>query len=89
MQEGHLLDIKHDFLVLVDDKYRKGQSEHGGNLFDLSPLQLIDSAIEEAIDQFVYLVTLKEKIRPKYESTTSKEESEVRDKSQLEQQKPK
>lgn len=61
-QEQHLLDIKHDFIVLVDEKYRKGQAEHGGNLFDLTSLQLIDAAVEEAIDQVVYLLTIKTKL---------------------------
>jgi len=61
-QEQHLNDIKESFERLVDAKYRKGQAEHGGNLADMSGLQLIDNAIDEAIDAFVYLTTLKAKM---------------------------
>jgi hypothetical protein len=61
-QEDHLQTIKWYFTTNCDTKYRKGQAEHGGNLFDLTPIQLLDSAIEEAIDQVVYLVTLRQKL---------------------------
>ncbi len=61
-QEYHLDSIKHDFFVLVDKKYRAGQAEHGGDLTDLSAMKLLDSAIDEAIDQVVYLFTLKDKL---------------------------
>lgn len=57
-QEDNLDYIKHYFEVAVDKKYRKGDAEHGGNLVDLPPSELIRMAIEEAIDQVVYLVTL-------------------------------
>lgn len=58
-QEQHLQSIKDEFSRLVDPKYRKGQQEHGGDLFNLSSYQLVLMALEEAIDQVVYLVTLK------------------------------
>ena len=61
-QEEHLIYIKHKFHSLVDPKYRKGAEEHGGNIWDLTPTQLIDNSIEEAIDQVVYLLTLKAKL---------------------------
>lgn len=61
-QENHLRNIKSDFINLVDIKYRKGQKEHGGDLFAKTPLELIDYAIDEVLDQVVYLLTLKEKI---------------------------
>ena len=56
--EAHLQRIKSRFLAMVDHKYRKGQAEHGGQLW-LNP-SLLDNAIDEAIDQVVYLLTLKE-----------------------------
>ena len=59
-QEQHLQSIKTYFEKQSDSKYRKGQVEHGGNLFDLTPLQLLDNAIDEAVDQFVYLTTLRQ-----------------------------
>lgn len=41
-------------------KYLKGQKEHGGELW--RKRGIIDMAIEEAIDQAVYLLTLKEQL---------------------------
>jgi hypothetical protein len=61
-QEDHLESIKKEFSKLVDPKYRKGQQEHGGNMWMMSPEQLLNCAIEEAIDQVVYLVTLRQQL---------------------------
>lgn len=61
-QEDHLELLKLNFVSTVDKKYRKGQAEHGGNLINMPVLELIDSAIEEAVDQFVYLTTLRNKL---------------------------
>jgi hypothetical protein len=60
-QEKHLRLIQNQLALLVDNKYRNGQKEHGGNLFDMDPNRLLDEAIGEAIDQVVYLLTLKSK----------------------------
>ena len=59
--EAHLQQIKDEFFKLVDTKYRKGQAEHGGNLW--AKPGLLDMAIDEAIDQVVYLLTLREQLR--------------------------
>src|SRR6267142_7052855 len=56
-QEKHLADIKATFNQIVDSKYRKGQAEHGGDLWQLTGVQLIDCAIDEAVDQVTYLLT--------------------------------
>ena len=61
-QENHLADIKATFEALVDLKYRKGQAEHGGDLMDMEILKLVDCALDEAIDQVVYLTTLKNRL---------------------------
>jgi hypothetical protein len=58
-QESHLEFIKKRFAELVDPKYRMGQHEHGGDLWRMGNEKLLDCAIEEAIDQVVYLLTLK------------------------------
>jgi len=58
-QETHLEYIKQKTLQLLDAKYRKGQAEHGGNLWDID---LLDNAIDEAIDMITYLLALKEKL---------------------------
>ena len=62
-QELHLINIKNDFREEVDNKYRAGQKEHGGNLFDMSLEDLAENLICEAIDAYVYAHTLRTKIR--------------------------
>lgn len=42
-------------------KYLRGQAEHGGQLWQKSGL--LDMAIDEAIDQVIYLLTLREQLR--------------------------
>lgn len=59
-QENHLKRIKANFLHKVDTKYRKGQKEHGGDLMNNNALAIIDMAIDEAVDNVVYLETLRE-----------------------------
>ncbi len=61
-QEAHLARVKAAFVQLVDAKYRQGAAEHGGELLHLSALRILDHAIAEAIDQVVYLLSLKEKL---------------------------
>jgi len=41
-------------------KYVTGQKEHGGNLWEKEGL--LDMAIDEAIDQVIYLLTLKKQL---------------------------
>jgi len=60
-QEEHLQHIKNEFHELCDIKYRKGVKEHGGKLEDYTVIELLDMAIDEAIDQVVYLVTARDK----------------------------
>jgi hypothetical protein len=59
-QEQHLESVKLNFMCAVDTKYRQGQISHGGNLWRKKGL--IDMAIDEAVDQVVYLLTLKDQI---------------------------
>lgn len=61
-QEEHLEFIQEEFCDLVDHKYRKGAAEHGGKLSDMPLLNLVENAIDEAIDQVTYLLTLRQKI---------------------------
>ena len=58
--QEHIDSITASFKELATDKYFKGAKEHGGNLWDKQGL--IDMAIEEAIDQVIYLMTLKQQI---------------------------
>lgn len=64
-QEQHLEKIKKEFTEKVDAKYRKGVKEHGGNLWEYSIEDLINMALDEAIDQYTYLSTLKRKLKIK------------------------
>lgn len=52
--EYHLGTIKDLFLKMVDEKYRKGQAEHGG---DLRTRNVARDIMEEAIDLFAYSAT--------------------------------
>ena len=61
-QEEHLASIKKRAAELIDRKYRRGQAEHGGDLWDLSVEALVADAIDEAVDQLVYLLTIRDRI---------------------------
>lgn len=61
-QERHLEFILQEVTKRLDKKYRIGQAKHGGNLFDKTPKELVEEAIMEALDQFVYLMTLHAKL---------------------------
>jgi hypothetical protein len=53
--------ILSEFNLDLEAKYRAGQEEHGGNMWEKKGM--LTHAIEEAIDQVVYLYTLREQMR--------------------------
>jgi hypothetical protein len=55
--EQHLTDIIQSFRAEVDRKYRAGVEQHGGALWT-KPF-IIEKAMEEAVDLYVFLHTLK------------------------------
>jgi hypothetical protein len=61
-QEAHLKKIKEQFALQVDLKYRSGQKEHGDNLYEMASMKVLNEAINEAVDLFVYLTTLKQQL---------------------------
>jgi hypothetical protein len=61
-QEKHLARIQAAFIRKSDEKYRAGQKEHGGELIAKNDLWILDAALSEAIDQVIYLETLRERI---------------------------
>lgn len=63
--EEHIDEIREDFTIAMTSKYYNGVREHGGHLRNMSAIDLINNAIDEVIDQYVYLYTLREKIRGK------------------------
>ncbi|MGH9450213.1 MAG: hypothetical protein ACRD1C_12535 [Terriglobales bacterium] len=62
-QAKHIQQIQRDFNLEVSPKYARGADSHGGNLWSLTPLELVDEAMAEALDQYVYLHTLREALR--------------------------
>lgn len=65
MTEAHMLHLGHllgAFDSMFSEKYKQGVAEHGGGLWNLSALQLMDNAIKENLDQFAYLMTLRGQI---------------------------
>lgn len=61
-QRLHAELLVKQFKELVLPKYEAGAIEHTGNLWEVDRDKLLDYAIEEAIDQVVYLLTLKGKL---------------------------
>ena len=61
-QEAHLAQIKEAFAHHVEWKYRRGQAEHCGDLFAHQELALIDMALDEIVDQYVYLQALRNRL---------------------------
>ena len=61
-QKQHVDDLAYGFSTLMKLKYERGVQEHGGNVWDKTSLDLVEEAISENIDQFVYLYTLREKL---------------------------
>ena len=60
-QEAHLAGIKTGFCVAVDAKYRRGQHEHGGNLWKKPGM--LPMLTEETLDFVVYARTLEQQLR--------------------------
>jgi hypothetical protein len=56
----HANEIAKDAAKRILIKYNAGQKEHGGMLW--TKPRIIDMAIEEAIDQVIYLLTLKSQL---------------------------
>jgi hypothetical protein len=61
-QELHLGRVLEMFELKADEKYRNGQKEHGGNMWEMGMVELIENAMDEAIDQWVYLYTIYEQL---------------------------
>ena len=57
-REEHLAKIKADVSRRIDIKYRKGQAEHGGNVWERNPLHELDGKIT---DLNVYFCDLKKR----------------------------
>ena len=70
--EQHLQQIKDKFVSEVDKKYRAGVKEHGGNLaVDYTLPELLDMAMEEVLDLWVYLESLRMRLQNELEEKSS------------------
>lgn len=54
-QEAHVRHLKQRVAADLDAKYRAGQIEHGGNLWEKPGM--LEQAYAEALDQCIYLLT--------------------------------
>lgn len=61
-QDSHLSELISQTTTRLSSKYRRGAAEHEGCLRDLTAATLIEDAIDEAVDQMAYLLTLREKL---------------------------
>jgi len=58
-QYEHAKEIAETFSRMLLEKYERGAKEHGTLLWQHTDDELLDYAIEEAVDQAVYLLTIK------------------------------
>lgn len=59
-QSDHLRIIEASFIRRLDAKYRKGQKEHGGNIWEKAGM--LANAEDECTDFVVYIHTLREQL---------------------------
>jgi hypothetical protein len=62
-QTTHMLQLNAEFSNLFKDKYRAGQEEHGGDLWNKDPLLMCIAAKEEVADQWAYISVIEETLR--------------------------
>ena len=60
-QYEHIMKLNQQFADEATEKYEKGCIEHGGGMWNMTKEELLDEAIQEAIDQVIYLMTLRDK----------------------------
>lgn len=58
--ESHAAEIGDEARRLIIAKYKAGQREHGGRLWRKKGI--VDMALEEAVDQVIYLLTLRDQL---------------------------
>ena len=63
LQESHLSWVLSQATKRIEAKYKAGDKEHGGEpLIAIPTTKLIDWAIEEAVDQVVYLLSIRRQL---------------------------
>lgn len=61
-QKNHIRHLRAEFGVHLTRKYKAGAEEHKGDLRDLTGVQLLDAALDEVVDQWVYIKTLRDRL---------------------------
>lgn len=58
--DEHAIAVAQEAAALILHKYKRGQREHGGELWRKKGL--LNMAIDEAVDQVIYLLTLRDQL---------------------------
>lgn len=61
-QVDHLNSLLQRHNKMMTEKFTAGTVKHSGDLRDQGLLELLDNALAENIDQFTYLLTLRDKL---------------------------
>ena len=61
-QQLHMAKLMNAAALQIFERYQQGARQHSDLLSDKSELELLDDAIEECVDQFTYLMTLRWKM---------------------------
>ena len=61
-QQYHMTTIQLATAEGIEKKYTKGALEHQSNLWEMSTAKVVESIIEEAIDQNTYAMTLRQQM---------------------------
>lgn len=61
-QQYHMASIQLATAEGIEKKYTKGALEHRSNLWEMSTAKVVESIIEEAIDQNTYAMTLRQQM---------------------------
>lgn len=55
-KEDDLKWLQEEHARRLDEKYRAGDKKHGDDLLEKTPKEFLEDAIEENLDQFVYIM---------------------------------
>jgi hypothetical protein len=62
-QESTLKDLMLIIPVMVNDKFRRGDKEHGSDIQDMTVTDLMDNLSDELVDAIIYALLAVKKLR--------------------------
>lgn len=62
-QNNHMNENAEMFVKEYCSKYVKGQEKHGGNIWDMGLMELVENAKDEVKDQWSYLLDIERKVK--------------------------